>query len=149
MCDLYLPMYRLSLQLLLLPRSGGRFERHRLFLLALCDRRRLVCEKHPDCSESLGCQCDDAGARDAPDIDAHAAQRCAWEAQYPLDVVWYPASRHIEHGRLGEPELQNEAEALGAEPAEGGDCRRECCLVGAEGAICTSLVSTCPTWHNN
>jgi hypothetical protein len=64
-----------------------------------------------------------------------------WETQYPLDVVWQPARRHPEHGRLCEPKLQHEAEALGAEPPEGRDGGRKGGLVAAHGAICRDRVS--------
>jgi hypothetical protein len=94
-----------------------------------------MCNEHPTRRKTLGCQRNHARARNAPYVDAHAAQGSAREAQYPFDVVWHPASGHPEHGRLGEPELQDEAEALGADPAERRDGGGEGGLVGAEGAV--------------
>lgn len=60
-----------------------------------------------------------ARARDAPDLNADAARRRPRERERPLDVARKPAAREPKHGRLCEPELQEDAKPVGAEPPEG------------------------------
>jgi hypothetical protein len=84
-------------KLLLARRFLVRRECHSFLLLGR-DGRWAFRGEHPDSGEAFGGQRDHAGARDAPDVDAHAAERCAGEAQYPFDVEWQPARGHPEHG---------------------------------------------------
>lgn len=53
-----------------------------------------------------------------PHLNAHTTPRRPRKCQYPLHIPWDPAPRYPEHGTLRVPELQEEAEAVGATPAE-------------------------------
>lgn len=133
-----------KLKLLLLARSCCRLlscvECHGFLLLLRC-RRRLLRREHPHSCARLGCQRNDGCAGSGPHLNADAAQWRTGKAQDPFHIVWHPVSWQPEHGRFGEPELQDEAEALGAEPAHGFDGRIERSLVGAKRAICVFIVS--------
>lgn len=119
---------RVGLELLLLLPSAGRASGlasgllscskcHGRFLLRI--GHRLLGDEHIRGGNSFGEQSKHAVARDAPDVDADAADGRPRERQYPFDVVWDPAGGQPEHGRLGEPHLEEEAGALRAEPSEG------------------------------
>lgn len=116
-------------------RRSARTEPHGLAHLLLSLPNRFLRHQHIYRRHSLRRQRNHARARNTPDIDAHAAERCAGERQDPFNVVGYPAGWYPEHGGLGEPELEDEAETLGPEPAERGDGGCEGCLVAAEGVI--------------
>ena len=66
-------------------------------------------------------QLHDRRASDPPYLYTHASRRRPWESKQPLHVPRHPASRYPEERPFGEPELQEEAEAVGAQPAESGD----------------------------
>lgn len=71
-----------------------------------------------------------------PHLNADGAERSARERQHPFHVVREPASRQREHGCLRVPELQEEFEAVGAQPSGALDAPVEGGFLCGDGLVC-------------
>lgn len=80
-------------------------------------------------------------ACNSPHLNAHAPSRRPRERKDPFHISRHPTTRYPEHGPLCVPELQEEAEAVGAAPAKEDYGAIEGCLEGFEVVCCRSLVS--------
>lgn len=91
---------------------------------------------HEDCSNNLPQERNSRRAHVIPYLDADGTQGRAWERQYPLHVVREPVCRQCEDGGLGVPELQEDFEAVCAEPPGAFDAPVERGFLGGDGFVC-------------
>lgn len=124
-----------SSQLLLLtrPTTSSTHRLHLHLLPLIPSHLHLPTPQRPKCHNALTRHANHTSARNKPQIHTDASQRRSGKAKQPLDIIRHPA--------LGQPEecffrkvcLQEEAEARGAEPAEGGCGAVEVAAEGLEG----------------
>jgi hypothetical protein len=115
-------LFSSSLRLLLL-----RTNRHRILLTNKLHQHR---------PNQIPQECNSRRAHVTPHLNADGAERSARERQHPFHVVREPASRQREHGCLRVPELQEEFEAVGAEPPGALDAPVEGCFLYGDGFVC-------------
>ena len=82
-------------------------------------------------------------AGNPPYLYTHTAPRRPWECKQPLHIARHPTPWYPEERSFGEPELQEKAEAIGADPAKSSDGAVESRLEGFE-VVCCGGVSISP-----
>ena len=78
--------------------------------------------EHPPCYYRRRNKPHHRPTRDTPYLDTDAPPRRPREGERPLHIARQPPTRYPEHRPLGEPPLEEEAQTVGAEPAEDGGC---------------------------
>lgn len=92
------------------------------------------------CTKNLRDNRDGRRTHIAPDLDADAAKRCPREREHPFNVVWEPTGRKGEDRGFRVIELQENLEAVGAEPSRGLDAPVEGGFLARNGLVCVEDV---------